>query len=84
MKPQKILEELEKFLISIGINIEKAMGTVKGGFCRIREDLVIVINRKTPVEEQITVIVQAIHWNELDYSELKPSMREYIDSFKEI
>jgi hypothetical protein len=82
MKPQRILEELEKFLNTFGIHLEKAMGNVKGGFCRIHEDSVIVINRRIPVEEQLTIIASAIHRHDLDYSCLKPMVREYVDRFK--
>jgi len=82
MKAQRILEELEKFLNTFNIHLEKAMGNVKGGFCRIREDSVIVINRKIPVEEQLTIIATAIHRNDLDYSGLRPPVRDYVDRFK--
>lgn len=82
MKPQRILDELEKFLNTLDINLEKAMGNVKGGYCRIRENSVIVINRRIPVEEQLTIIATAIHRNELDYSNLRPPVREYVDRFK--
>jgi hypothetical protein len=82
MKPQKILDELEKFLNALGIELERAVGTVRGGYCRIREDSVIVVNRKIPVEEQLTIIANAIHRNQLDYSQLRPSVKEYLERFK--
>ncbi|HBY18094.1 MAG: Uncharacterized protein XD77_1064 [Marinimicrobia bacterium 46_47] len=82
MTSQKILEELEKFLNNLDIELEKAVGTVKGGYCRIREESVIVINRKIPVEEQLTIIANAIHRKNLDYSQLRPPVREFIERFK--
>ncbi|MEA1986164.1 MAG: hypothetical protein U9N76_01585 [Candidatus Marinimicrobia bacterium] len=82
MKPKKILKELETIITENEIDIVHGNGAFSGGFCLLNNLPVVVINKRIPVEEKSTVLVEIIHEKELNYTDCNKSVKEFIDRFK--
>lgn len=81
MKPKRLLEEISGFLEKQNMDIIYGTGSFNGGFCIINENPVIVVNRRSPVEEQLRIFVSVILEQGFDYSGLKNEIRQYIERF---
>jgi hypothetical protein len=83
MKPKRLLDEISHFLEDQQIDMIFGTGTFSGGFCIINENPVVVVNKRTPLEEQLRICVTAILEQDLNYSGLKKEIREYIERYKD-
>ncbi|MDD3716060.1 MAG: hypothetical protein PHX07_02955 [Candidatus Marinimicrobia bacterium] len=81
MKPKRLLQEISGFLEKQNIDIIYGTGSFNGGFCIINENPVIVVNRRSPLEEQLRIFVSVILEQGFDYSGLKNEIRQYIERF---
>lgn len=83
MKPARLLEALKRFLEDEEIDLIFGTGTFNGGFCIINENPVVVVNKRSPLEEQLRICVTAIFEQGLDYAGLKKEVRDYIEKYKD-
>ncbi|MEA2077667.1 MAG: hypothetical protein U9O95_06575 [Candidatus Marinimicrobia bacterium] len=81
MKPKKIQELLTSFLRDKELDVVYGIGTFSGGHCVINENRVVVVNKRMPVEEQLRIFVSVILELELDYSDLKKEVKDYIERY---
>lgn len=81
MKPKRLLQEISGFLEKQNIDIIYGTGSFNGGFCIINENPVIVVNRRSPLEEQLRILVSVILEQGFDYSGMKNEIRQYIERF---
>lgn len=81
MKPRRLLEQLGIFLRAQDFDVLYGAGAFSGGHCVINENRVIVVNKRTPVEEQLSIFVSVILELNLDYSELKNEVQNYIKRY---
>ena len=59
MKLKKILQELEDLAEIIEIEIIYGKGDFQGGYCTLKKEKIIVINKLKPIEQQLQALVQA-------------------------
>lgn len=59
-KPEAILEELEKFVKSLGITLRYERGDFEGGYCVLKEQKMIVINKFANTQKRISLLSQSI------------------------
>ncbi len=81
MKVKKILKELEKLLKNNEMDIIYGTGSFSGGYCLINNSSVVVINKRTPAEEKATVLVNIILTKQIDLTNCKASVIEFINRF---
>lgn len=59
-KPETILEELEKFVRGLGINLRYERGDFEGGYCVLRDQKMIIINKLANTQKRISLLSQSI------------------------
>lgn len=79
-----ILEQLEG--VAEGLGIEVRYETLRkethynpGGLCRIRGVPVIIVNRKSPIQDQVQVLAAAVKRFDLSGVYLRPGLRDFLD-----
>lgn len=79
MKAKELHEELLDIAKKAGITVRKENGSFKSGYCLVKEQKLIIINRTTPPEISNGVIARSIA--EADFVDLflKPVVREFIE-----
>jgi len=85
MKPQAMLEELEKAAaeLSAKVSYESLAATVGiGGLCRVKGEYRIIVDKRSTARERVAALAQAI--SNLDYAELSLSkkVREVVDFYR--
>lgn len=59
-KPEAILEELERFVREIGLKLRYERGDFEGGYCVLKDQKMIVINKLANTQKRISLLAQSI------------------------
>ncbi len=84
MKNKQIFEEFENLGEKLGLRIIKGKGDFKGGFCRINNKKVIVINNLKPLEYRLKVLALSFLEYNLDDIYIVPYLRAFIEQFRHL
>ena len=79
MTPEQILKELEQLAAQCTIVIRYEKGDFEGGFCVLKTERLIVINKKLPPARKASVVAQGLAEIGIDELYLKPVIREFIE-----
>lgn len=79
MTSEQLLKELEELASRSGIGIRFEKGDFDGGYCILKEDRLIVVNKKLDPPHRASVVAQAIAEVGVDEIYLKPAVREFIE-----
>jgi hypothetical protein len=80
MEKEALLEELRETVEALGYKIRYERGDFSGGSCILREERLLVVNRKYTIERKISVIARALGELGVDAIFVKPAVREVIDT----
>ncbi len=79
MTNEQILKELEELADRSGITIRYEKGDFDGGYCVLKAERLIVVNRKLVAGRRASVVAQAIAEVGVEELYLKPAVREFIE-----
>ena len=79
MSPEQLLRELLELASRSGIGIRFEKGDFDGGYCILKEERLIVVNKKLAPARKASVVAQAIAEVGVDEVYLKPAVREFIE-----
>lgn len=79
MTADQILKELEELAERSGITIRYEKGDFDGGYCVLKAERLIVVNRKLAPAKKGSVVAQAIAEVGVEEVYLKPAVREFIE-----
>ena len=79
MTNEQILSELEQLASNCGISLRYEKGDFDGGFCVLRAERLIVINKRLAPARRASVLAQGLADVGIDEVYLKPAIREYIE-----
>ncbi len=79
MTQEQILKELEDLAEKCGIALRMEKGDFDGGFCVLKEERIIVINKRLALQKKTSVLAQALAEVGIEEVYLKPAVREYIE-----
>lgn len=79
MNPEELLPELEEAALELGVKIRYEKGDFDGGYCILRTEKIIVVNKKLNEVRKASVIAQALNEYGIENIYLKPAVRVYID-----
>ena len=74
-----MLAQLEELADRCSLAIRYEKGDFDGGYCVLKEERLIVINRRLAVAKRASVLAQALAEVGIDEMYLKPAVREYIE-----
>ena len=79
MKHEALIEELHAVATQLGVTIRYERGDFEGGYCILREQKILLVNRRLLPARKASVLAMAMHEMGLDNMYLKPAVREYIE-----
>jgi len=82
-KDQKLLEQLEALAQKLGLKvryeqIKKEGSFYPGGLCRVKEENLVIINSKAPLEDKINTFVEALGYFDLNNIFMLPALRDLL------
>ncbi len=78
MKKQKQLDLLEEALVSTGHKIRYEKGSFVGGDCRVKENMIVVVNKFLPIEGKIATLAAVLR--KINPPGLSPDVVKIIDT----
>ncbi len=79
MTVEETLAELEIVAHDIGVHIRYEKGDFDGGYCLLRDERIIVVNRKLKPNRKASVISQAFGELGIENVYIKPAIRLFIE-----
>ena len=73
MKKYKIFHELTDIFESLGVKIIQDKGNFKGGYCILKKEKIIVLNKLKPIEQRIKALAQAFSKWDISNIYIKPA-----------
>jgi hypothetical protein len=79
MTQEQILKELESLAAASGIGLRYEKGDFEGGYCVLKAERLIVVNKKLPAAKRSGILAQALAEIGIDEFYLKPVVRQFIE-----
>jgi len=79
MKHEELIEELQNVATQLSVTIRYERGDFEGGYCILRDQRLLLINRRLMPSRKASVLATALREIGLDDVYLKPALRAYIE-----
>ena len=79
MKHDELLAELEQLATHLGVAVRYEKGDFDGGYCILKTDRILLINRRLMPNKKASVFARALHEIGLDNVFIKPVVRDFIE-----
>lgn len=79
MKYENLAAELEDLAVQLGVTVRYEKGDFEGGFCILRDQKLMLVNKKLMPNRKAAVLAVALSEIGLDNVFIKPALREYIE-----
>ena len=79
MTHEQVVSELEQLASNCGIAIRYEKGDFDGGYCVLKAERLIVVNKRLSPSRRAPVLAQGLAEVGIDEMYLKPAIREYIE-----
>ena len=79
MENQELLTELESIASQLGIKLRYEKGDFEGGYCVLKSERIIVINKKLSPTLRLSVLARGISEIGLNNIYVKPALRDFIE-----
>jgi hypothetical protein len=79
MENQELLSELESIASQLGIRLRYEKGDFEGGYCVLKSERIIVINKKLSPATWLSVLARGISEIGLNNTYVKPAVRNFIE-----
>lgn len=78
MNYENTFDELKAIAEKIGLTVRAEKGNFGGGYCILRAQKMIIINKTVPVESRVATLALALSTFPLDTITMKPALRDLI------
>lgn len=79
MKKEDLLADLEQVAKDFEYTIRYEKGDFSGGSCLLKQQKLILINKRLPLEARLALLARSLSEFDLDSVFIKPIVREFID-----
>ncbi|MEX1138003.1 MAG: hypothetical protein WEB33_10545 [Bacteroidota bacterium] len=79
MTPEQMTRELESLAANSGISLRYEKGDFEGGYCVLKTERLIVVNKKLAPPRKASILAQGLAEIGIDEMYLKPAVREFIE-----
>ncbi len=79
MTPEELLDELEIVAQDLGVSLRYEKGDFDGGYCILRDQKIVVVNKKLSDNRKAGVIAQAFGELGIENIYIKPAVRLFIE-----
>jgi hypothetical protein len=80
---EQIMVDLREIASQMGAKVRFERGDFKGGYCIIKEDKTIVINKLSPMQRKIIILTSALKELGVEDVYLTPKLREIINELND-
>lgn len=80
---ESILQDLKQLALEMGAKVRYERGDFKGGYCILREDKTIVINKLSTLQKKVMILTAALKDLGIKDHFIQPRIRELIDEITE-
>ncbi len=81
---EEILQNLKTLASEMGIKVRFERGDFKGGYCVVKEDRVIVLNKLSNLQRKVITLAAALKELGIEDIYLQPKLREVIEEMGEV
>jgi len=81
---ENILLDLKSLADQIGITVRFERGDFNGGYCLVKENKIIVINKLSTLQRKIVILSKALKEIGIDEIFITPKLRELIDEMADV
>ena len=79
MNKDKLYNEFEDLAMKLGMRIIKGKGDFKGGACILKDEKIIVVNKRKPVEQKLKILASCFNKIDLEGVYIIPALRTLIE-----
>jgi hypothetical protein len=79
MKHEDIIQDLHEVAVQLGVTIRYERGDFEGGYCVLRAQKMLLINKRLMPARKAAVLATALRDIGLEDVYLKPALRAYIE-----
>jgi murein endopeptidase len=79
MNYNQIMLDLEEVARQLGITLRYEKGDFDGGYCILKDQRTLVVNKKLHEVRKASILAVALHEIGIDSVFVKPAIREYIE-----
>jgi hypothetical protein len=79
MRHEELIAELEQLAAQLNVVVRYEKGDFEGGYCILKTDRVLLINKRLMSNKKASVFALALHEIGLDNIFIKPAVREFIE-----
>ncbi|MCE3007501.1 MAG: hypothetical protein LW884_04025 [Bacteroidetes bacterium] len=79
---KKLLERLEDILKACGYRVRYERGTFSGGFCVLKKERIVVLNKIFTIEGRINLLLDLLPQLELDETMLEEDDRQLLQKIR--
>ena len=79
MKQEELIEELQSVAQQLGVTVRYEKGDFEGGYCILREQKMLLINKRLIPARRASVLALALREIGMENVFLRPALRAYID-----
>ncbi len=76
----KLITELEEVSTQIGVKIRYEKGDFDGGYCILKEEKILVVNKRLTDARKASILAQALTEIGIESIFIKPALRDFIDN----
>ncbi|MBS3944054.1 MAG: hypothetical protein KGZ42_01020 [Melioribacter sp.] len=80
---ENILEDLKELATQMGAKVRFERGDFKGGYCIIKRDKIIVINKLSNLQRKVLTLTSALKELGIEEIYLPPKLREIIEEMND-
>lgn len=81
---ENILLDLKSLADQIGVKVRFERGDFNGGYCLVKENKMIIINKLSTLQRKIVILSKALKEIGIDDIYLTPKLRELIDEMADV
>jgi hypothetical protein len=75
----QLLQDLETVAQQLGVRLRYEKGDFEGGFCVLREQKLLVVNKRLPDARRASSVAVGLAQYGIDETFVKPTLRQYIE-----
>lgn len=79
MDPEKMYQEMQDLATRNGIRIRFEKGDFEGGFCVLKDERIVVINKRLPLNRKLSVLAQGLAAIGIEHLQIEPALRALIE-----
>lgn len=79
MEHNELMAELESVASQLGMKLRYEKGDFEGGYCVLKSERILVVNKKLPPAKRLSVLARGISEIGLNNIYVKPAVRDFIE-----